>query len=127
MSDSMSLSTKLPGQDQNGLRIEDLLKNRDHPVMVIATLDVTDVSEHVKTGAQKVKLQWRLIEPVTLPGDVATLRRLAERALEARTGQAVLPLSWEEMFREIGEAVASGEAPEENPADNEGDTPGKTG
>lgn len=99
MSD-IKLTTALPRGDANGLGalVRDLIDTPGSLHAVIAIVDCKSITTDADTGEVVPTARIRRIEAL-LPDDLGTARRLMERAMEKRTGRAVLPLGLEDEMR----------------------------
>lgn len=93
----MSLASKLPDSDLNGLRTlrSDLVKHPEQTRVAVVVLDVAKITHNVVDGIQSPQLRVRAIEPLD---DVAAdeVHELMRRAYSQRTGKAELDLEWPE-------------------------------
>lgn len=94
---TVKLMGALPGGDNNGASAigADLVRDpkRLHPMIVI--VDCRRVATDNDTGEQTATVRVRRIEAL-LREDLPAAERLLRRALEFRTGKAVLPLELED-------------------------------
>lgn len=96
------LSTGLPEGDANGLAsiVHDLVAEPHKPHLVIAVLDCKSITTDADSGATVPTARIRQIEPVGgIDRDLAV--QIMRRALEERTGQAVLPIELEDELSEL--------------------------
>ncbi len=94
---SVKLSSKLPGGDANGIaKIVAELVKAPHKVQVLVALVDSQkcVTDH-DTGDVVPVVRIRRVE-VVRKQDLKEAERLLRRALEARTGETVLPLELED-------------------------------
>lgn len=93
----MKLNGRLPDGDANGLTAiaRDLVEHPDEKHVALVILDTKSITTDTDTGDVVATGRIRRIEPL-LPDDLATARRLLERAFEKRTGKATLPFELEE-------------------------------
>ena len=95
MSATVKLSSKLPGDEEiNGLDhiVEDLMSSTE-PVVVIAWVVPTKITEDIETGARVPTVEVRRVEPIGHPREVSTeITNLAAELYEKRTGRNPLPI-----------------------------------
>lgn len=94
------LSSSLPGGDSNGLGAlsRKLIDNPEEVHVVIALVDCKQATTDFDTGDTEPTARVRRIEAVS-DDDRAVAHRMLRRALEKRTGKAVLPFDLEEDLR----------------------------
>jgi hypothetical protein len=97
MSDDGNLSGSLPKGDANGLApiVRTLIDEPHRYHVVMAIVDCKSVTTNNDTGEVVPTARIRRIE-VVLPDDLARGQQLMRRALEKRTGRAMLPLDLED-------------------------------
>lgn len=97
---SVSLSSKLPEGDGNGLEpIVFDLKDPNKIHVCISIVTGKGANTDYETGDTKTTVRVRRIEVIEDPEDLALAHRLMMRALERRTGQESLPYDLEEEIR----------------------------
>jgi hypothetical protein len=95
------LTTSLPSGESNGLpSIADQLVNDPFSThIVIAVIDApTSLTDH-DAGTVTANVRFRRIEPIK--GDHERIAMMLRRALEERTGRAVLPFDLEEEISDV--------------------------
>lgn len=111
----MKLSARLP--IVNGLAtVEPLVTDApSSPVVVIGVLRCVKITRDLRNPEESVDeptLAFRQLEVVNLD-DVGEAETLLRRALETRTGQAVLPLETENTIRELFDSITIDPTPDE--------------
>ena len=101
---SIKLSSKLPGGDGNGLAkiAGELVKSPQKLHVLVALVDSSRTVTDHDTGDSVPVVRVRRVE-VVLKKDLPQAEQLLRRALEARTGETVLPLELED---EISQAFS---------------------
>lgn len=94
----IKLSGKLPGGDASGLgAIAPQLVTNPHRVHVlVALVDAKSLTTDADGGDTIPTVRLRRIETITGADDLKVIERLLRRAIEARTGQTVLPMDLED-------------------------------
>lgn len=108
---NISISSKLPGGDGNGLIaiLSELVRDRQQMFVAICLIDGKKVTIDKDTGEKIPTARIRRLEVVLDDEDMKVCRRLMERALARRTGKETLPY---DLATEIDEAFGS-----DDPAD----------
>lgn len=91
------LAARLPGGDSNGLAAlaPELVRDPHQMHVAIIVLDCSRIVEDTDTGEQVPTVRIRRIEPI-IGQDKNLAAQMLRRALEERTGQAVLPIDLED-------------------------------
>ncbi|AYD87401.1 hypothetical protein SEA_VALENTINIPUFF_107 [Microbacterium phage ValentiniPuff] len=98
----MKINSALPKGEADGLSsLEAQMLKKLKPVVALVILEPTVIDEDVKTHEKSLKVGIRRIEAL-IPEDIETATRLVQRAFEARTGDATLPI---ELENDINEAL----------------------
>jgi hypothetical protein len=104
----MGFASAAPDGDANGLApyVSDLLNGARSGKLwpVIGVIDCAGESIDYRKGGRKPKAGFRRIE-IVLPEDRKAAARIMARALEHRTGKAVLPLDLEDQIEAAFGAV----------------------
>ena len=97
---ALSLSSKLPADDQNGLPaiLTELINDPNGLHVAVVVIGVDKIVVTPRTGEKVPRVQVYAIEPMTVTADAAELKRLLRRAAERRTGQIELPLELEKLI-----------------------------
>ncbi len=96
----MKLSSALPdpkdARQPNGLSAyaADMMRDPHKPLVAIVVLDTAKITDDIDKDERYPTAQIRSIEVVTDDTDKATLRRIAEKAHEKRTGVTALPIGF---------------------------------
>jgi hypothetical protein len=120
----ISLSSRLPGGDANGLgSIAGPMVSNPHNVHVLVVLvDCAKTVTDCDTGDTIPVARIRRVEAIKGQDDIATCERLVRRAIEQRTGQTVLPMDLEDELNAAFENIdpSTGEVKRTPPANPEG-------
>lgn len=94
---NIKLASALPAGNTNGLDVilQDLVDHPDHRRLIVALVDVKDLTTNIDTEEVVPTLRIRAVEAITSGSDAAAARRLMDRAKEKRTGRTMLPLDVE--------------------------------
>jgi len=109
------LASALPEGDANGLAAlaPDLCQDPHKTHLAIVVLDCKTIVENTDTGAQTPTARIRRIEPIT-GQDKPLAAQMLRRALEERTGQAVLPIDLEDDLNSLFDSMDLDETAEED-------------
>ena len=95
MSDTIKLSSQLPGDEEiNGLDhlADDLINDPDQVLCCLAWMKIKDVRRIIETDAEVLTVEIRRIEPIaTVDATPPAVIKLAAELYEARTGRDPLP------------------------------------
>ena len=102
----MKLNPKLPTGEANGLEAiaAQLVQNPEGKHVVMAIVDCHRITTDADTGNSEPTARLRRVE-VLLPQDRNVAQDLMQRALEHRTGKAVLPFALQQELTDLFDGV----------------------